>query len=687
MATAKLKKVLEQERQEGGEGHVNDFESFSKLVHARFKELSKHELFITGKGAEDSIVEHYLAAFPEGANPIYLTNTEHDCSCCKHFLRAVGRVVAIIDGKMHSVWDLPTATYPYNEVAEALNEHILRAPIVRLFRTKERSYGNLFNLQELEDGTVKRWHHFRGDIAARHYTEEVGAQQGRYDTATKVFKRGLEELTASALNEVLDLIKENSLYRGEEHLAAVKAFNALHKAYAKIEGKQAQHIFRWEHAMDPSALFRNTVIGSLVVALSDGEDLEGAVKAFESKVAPENYKRPTALITPRMVEDALKTIKELDLEPSLDRRFAKVSDVSINNVLWVDNGTKAQMKGAMENLLMAEAQKPVSSDKVQAEDISIEDFMGKVLDRTTSMELLVQGKHMNNFMSLTAPVHADSKQLFKWTNDFGWSYDGNITDSIKEKVKRAGGNVTNALMRVSLAWYNYDDLDIHVFEPNRNHIAFFNKCDKLDVDMNAGGGKTREPVENVSWSHDLRDGIYRVMVHQYARRETTNVGCTFEVECAGKIHELHYPNAVTGEVEIAHLHVKGGTLVKIETAPGITAAGVSKDKWGVKTETWSKVNMVMYSPNYWDENEMGNKHHFFILEGCATDEPTRGIYNEFLNSKLEKHRKVFEVLGNKTKCQPTKGQLSGLGFSSTRGDTVVVKVAGPKMNRILNVKF
>ena len=47
------------------------------------------------------------------------------------------------------------------------------------------------------------------------------------------------------------------------------------------------------------------------------------------------------------------------------------------------------------------------------------------------------------------------------------------------------------------------------------------------------------------------------------------------------------------------------------------------------------------------------------------EEPVRGIYNEFLTGALEPHRKVFEVLGNRTKCQPSDKQLSGVGFSET----------------------
>jgi hypothetical protein len=76
-----------------------------------------------------------------------------------------------------------------------------------------------------------------------------------------------------------------------------------------------------------------------------------------------------------------------------------------------------------------------------------------------------------------------------------------------------------------------------------------------------------------------------------------------------------------------------------------------------------------------------------MLEGCHNNEPARGIYNEFLHSSLERHRKVFEVLGDKTKCQPGHKQLSGVGFSSTRGDTMVVRVAGQNINKLYNVRF
>ena len=96
----------------------------------------------------------------------------------------------------------------------------------------------------------------------------------------------------------------------------------------------------------------------------------------------------------------------------------------------------------------------------------------------------------------------------------------------------------------------------------------------------------------------------------------------------------------------------------------------------------------MLSPNYWGQNAVGNKHTFFVIEGARNDELTRGFYNEFLHPRLEPHRKVFEVIGDKTKCQPTVDgqQLSGLGFSSTKHETFLVRAQQGKKQRVFSVR-
>ena len=47
---------------------------------------------------KDAMWNLYLDSFPAGTNEIYRVRREHDCSCCRQFVKQVGNVVAIKNG-------------------------------------------------------------------------------------------------------------------------------------------------------------------------------------------------------------------------------------------------------------------------------------------------------------------------------------------------------------------------------------------------------------------------------------------------------------------------------------------------------------------------------------------------------------------------------------------------------------
>lgn len=687
---------------------TNKFSAFAKMVAASFQERVKEaDVFVVDLDGDDLYLK-YLAAFPEGANPIFKKNTEHDCSCCKHFVRRAGGVITIDGGSVHTVWDRAAecAAAPYREVAIIMRDAALAAGVRDVYRVgaNEASFGAVQTRSiDQESQRVVTWDHFHtGEIPRNLRVASPDAERGNFRTTTQVFERGLVELTPDAVETVLSLVNANNLYRGEEHKAAIVQFQKMQRAFLSKGDARERSLFVWTNANSPAARFRNTVIGTLVQDLSEGQDVDHAVRSFETKVAPQNYKRTTAIITPGMVKKAMETIESLGLESALERRFVVIGDVSVNDVKWIDGAVRPLAKGGIGDVLMqhaVSASRSVANDESRAEDIYLDDFVAKILPESTGVEVLFKSEQVGNLMSLTAPCHPEPKQLFRWSNDFAWSYGGNVADSIKERVKKAGGKVDGAVLRVSLSWFNYDDLDLHIHEPPgrgvhaaAQHIHFRNKRGwtggALDVDMNAGLGLTREAVENVVWAAKPPDGPYRVVVNNYTQRETSNPGFVIETESGGKLAHYSYNKTVRNQQDIAvvTLHVKNGAVERVEVGdPGITAANISVEKWGLKTEQYVKVNAVMLSPNYWGGNAVGNKHTFFVLDGAKNDESTRGFYNEFLHPRLAEHRKVFEVIGDKTKCQPTDSQLSGLGFSSTKKDTFVARVQQGKRQRVFNV--
>ena len=100
---------------------------------------------------------------------------------------------------------------------------------------------------------------------------------------------------------------------------------------------------------------------------------------------------------------------------------------------------------------------------------------------------------------------------------------------VHERVMNAGGKIGEVTF--SLAWENYNDLDLHVVTPSGEEIYFRNRRSgdggELDVDKNVRYPDTREAVENVRWLNNSPEGEYRVFVHYYANHGC-NEGCDQE---------------------------------------------------------------------------------------------------------------------------------------------------------------
>jgi len=670
-----------------------DFKIFKTALQTQFAHMSTSgELFRVDLD-KDAMWELYLSSFPEGTNPIFRERTEYDCNCCKQFIRAMGDVVIISGGKMYSIWDV-SVDGTFKVVSNALSEFVKSHKIGNVFRHYESSVGTDFNLQH-DDNSI-RWEHFHAKITTQKNVipeTDIASMLGEFRTSKEMFMRACTEISNDALETVIELIEQNSLYRGEEHLDSVKRFMEFKTVYDTAAASN-KDLISWEMAAkhNMSLRFRNTVIGTLVTDISNNVPLNDAVSMFESKVAPSNYKRPTAVITKAMIAKAQTKVQELGIMDSLARRYAVGEDLTINNVLFANRDAKATMaKGDVFDELMASApSKKMNLDKV--EEVSIEKFIKDIVPTAQEIEVMFENNHQQNMVSLVAPIHPDAKNILKWGNNFTWSYNGEVTDSMKQHVKSAGGAV-DGVLRFSIQWNddgkNNIDFDAHCIEPDGHHIYHGDKMNlstsgELDVDIISPGSKVA--VENITWSNESKmlKGDYIFKVKNYSSRRS-NGGFTAEIEYNGEIHSFSYDKNLKGNeiVEVAMGTLNGSKFTLNRSLESTTA---TKTVWGLNTNEFHQVNLLMNSPNHWDGEETGNKHFFFMLKGCTNDGTPRGFFNEFLSDELHEHRKVFEVMGNKMRVEPSDVQLSGLGFSSTKRGHVVVRVTG-SFTRVVKVLF
>lgn len=647
---------------------MSEFKQFADAVNKKFLELSTNGVLLRTNISKEQLWDIYQSAYPQEANPIFRERRVHDCNTCKSFINRIGAVVGVTNGQIDTIWNVTGLSPIYQAVADTMHKAVSQAGISTVFLTDEHLAGKEYNIEANEAGDI-RWDHFYADINQTFVTQSPASDRSEIEGIVTVFKRGLDEFSIETLESVIDLC--DTIYKGEEFKPTVAKF-----LEAKIAYEQSNKgLFIWTEYKHYPAKLRGTAIGTLLIDISDGVDLETAVAKYEKVVAPENYKRTTAVVTESMKKQAIATIDELGLRESLPRRHATLTDISVNNVLFANADAQTVMKDPIDALLDLSVTKTAEAPK-SAQELTIEQFLANVLPNSRNVELLLENRHTPNFVSLVAPVNPTAPNMLKWNNNFSWSYAGEVTDAMKERVKAAGGSVTGDV-RFSIQWNesgqdSSNDLDAHCQTPNA-HIYFGNRTDRcggeLDVDIRNPGSKIA--VENITWPtiSKMLNGEYKFHVHDY--RGPNRQGFRAQIEILGEIFEYNYDKPVRGNITVAVITIKDGKAAINHSLPCSTT---SKKAWELDTKSYQRVSTIMLSPNHWDGQTIGNKHYFFMLEGCTNPDPVRGFYNEFLSEELRPHRKVFEALSASMKCTPAKEQLSGLGFSSTIRNELFVKV-------------
>lgn len=688
-----------------------EFKDFRKAIQEHLAEMTLdiNQLFEV-EVDKDEMWNKYLDSYPEGTNLLYRKRREYDCSCCRQFIKTIGNAVSIKNGKLDTIWNLQLGDDTYQVVANAMDSYIRSKAVTNIYVSQFKKIGTEYNMEQFEDGTLKRWDHFQVTLPDRLVDKSgrsVGDIKGSFRDTKNVFKRSLDEISMDALDTILELINSNTLYKGEEWKTALTKFRKYKKEYENIDSEVDRDLYVWEKSIGAGigiGRIRNHSIGTLLVNVSAGMDLDTAVKKYEQIVAPASYKRPKAIYTKKMLEDAKNTITELGYIKSLQRRFATLDDITVNNILFSNRDASKRIIGADDIFEEMEKDVAINPKKFsRVEEISATDFIDKVLPTAKEVEAFVENKHDKNFVSLIAPVIADAPTMFKWNNGLSWAYTGNITDSdMKANVKAAGGNV-DGVLRYSIQWNesgdDNSDLDAHCIEPNGSEIYYgsyrkprmSSMTGQLDVDITRPNVQRpgMPAVENITWidMSKMKTGTYKFFVNQFSSRGSK--GFKAEIEFNDEIYSFEYNKPLrTGEnVQVAEVTLNNhGEFTIAEKLSGGSNIS-SREIWNINTNQFVPVSVICYSPNYFDEQEgIGHRHLFFMLKDCINPEEPNGMFNEFLKNELVKHKRVFEALGSKCHVEDSNDQLSGIGFSMTKRADLIVKVKGAT-ERVMKIKF
>lgn len=665
------------------------FDVFRSAVAANIAKITQQEGVLVKVNPDKSyLFSEYLSAFTDPVE-----RQHYNCNACRQFIHSYGKLALVHNGVLTSIW--PTnLDGVFGDIGRLLNNKVITADVESYFYPTVHKIGIEHNYENTELGLLT-WEHLHG-VLPNALTlvplRKVDEVNGKSIAIKNVFLRSLKTITIEACQDVLELITQNNLRRGLEYKNLVSGF-LQHLQACQGKTEREVELYAWEHA-HPALAIRNTVIGTLLVDISEGIPLDKAVATFEHKVDPTRFHRTSAPVTTSMKTRAVTLLKELGYENSLAMRHATMDDLHIGTCMYVHRPTA---KANPLTTFVADVE-PSKKDIDRAEPVSLNKLVEEIIPSgIDDVSLLLEPSHSNKLMNILIQQDRTSPSLFKWENPFSWCYVNGVTDSIEERVKHAGGRVAGEL-RVSLSWFNHTDYDLHVsVMDDKEHvfdtINYVNKVSRvlggsLDVDMQYPRPTTNTPVENIIFPNKdkMVDGEYKVMVSNWTTRDTKNTHMVVEIKHATFNKFVHIPvvRESAKHIVAAFTYTKEYGITNFRTAYNCTDTEAAQQLWGLSTNKFHTVKLITYSPNYWSDG-VGNEYLFFILEGAKTTDKVRGIFNEYLKSSLMEDRKALDLLGGMLDIEPTDEQLAGVGFSNTIPASVVLRVRKDNSFRLYRV--
>lgn len=700
-----------------------------KGMQDRFDQLvrNKQYLFEANVSQED-LWRTYITNF--SPDPIFRdpNSTVHTCKNCRNFVTRYGAII-IIDqyNKKHSIWDVP-ADEEHDPVFKALHKLVIEAPIRGRFledydmlvvmkytgtkaepanaatfqlgvakNVKQYTAEEAAKFGRVEPGQTCVFEHWHLHVPNRFVVKNAASILSDFHSGHGVLLRGLKEISMSTLELVKDLILQGSLLNGTTHLQKVERFME-HLASYNYLPEEDREAYVWNIADSPYVRFRNELIGTLCMEIEAGDEIETVCLNWNKRADPLNYMKANSPITKGQIKQAQQFVEENGYEASFTRRLATLDDISIAYVHHVNNGTGTPKPISIFDGVKAAAKKTgkKASAFEKVEEVHIDEFMRDIMPRCTRVEVFLETRHERNLMTLTAPSDVKAKPIFKWDNGIGWTYKGNISgkSQIAEAVKERGGTI-DAFFRASLIWnqngLDASDLDLWVKGADTIGFSTMYRKDRgvnfvsphggqLDLDNTSPNGKLA--VENIYYRHQgVLDGSYQVLVDPYHLRNFQHA-----LECEVYIDGSSYRYRMEKAGKVATVVFKNGNFVSIQHHATLAEETIeSREMYGLLSGEFHPTSLVCTSPNHWGKG-VGDKHYFFILADCKANSDLKTFHPDQLNSELQAHRKVLDVLAHTTMIKAEGPQLSGLGFNATMRDNVVLKLDG-SFQRVIRLTF
>lgn len=380
---------------------------FDSLVHPSAVAERGRPLFLVDldAGCPGRTWELFLSLLPEGERQ------HHNCRHCQFFFDRYAGLVTSTGGILESaIWNLNDTLQIYKPFVRAVGELLKTSTIDSVFYHDEPYIGH-----PVTEDRWGKWHHF-GLPTPAHLratrTETAHQLSAKKAEDYKTMCHALSVYKINDLRRAKELLLTDALYRQEKIAGPFGFLMDLAEVRYSTKGRQRINVTYELIATAPDGFLhpRSSMVGTLLDDLEGGKTVDQAFAAFARKMAPTAYQRPQAMPAAGAVKAAETKLEALGAARSLERRFARLAEVT---TLWKPKPMQAKAAGGVFGHLMDKAPETLEVGTIR--NITFEKLRSTVLPNAVEISVYTPAK--GNYTGVMTAVHYDAPPILRWDRE------------------------------------------------------------------------------------------------------------------------------------------------------------------------------------------------------------------------------------------------------------------------------
>lgn len=385
-----------------------DYQQFLATLRGNFTNTKGQSLFTTSVDGVE-LWQTWLNALPDHLRQ------EHNCHACRRFVERIGNLAIVgMNGELVSALFNNSQKGLYGSANEAVYRVIKRAKITGVFLSSDKVLGMPQN-RDRKRALV--WHHmavenhsiFHGGLL----TADQRMAELKEDHATLC--RALVEFDNNVIGQALQIVQSEALARSEKFEGRLQWLKDLsdkvnHTNMSKIDVNAV-----WQAVATAPAGFchvKSSMIGTLLEDLFAGKSFDTVKKAFNEKMHPLKYQRPTAPASAGNIAQAEKIVEQLGLAPALKRRYARFEDI-LKFVWHPTKKVQPRPPGGVFGHLLTPV--PPKNLLTQGATMTWDKFSRTILPSAEQISVYVG--HREEFHTLTTASDPSAPPIIQWDSE------------------------------------------------------------------------------------------------------------------------------------------------------------------------------------------------------------------------------------------------------------------------------